>query len=68
MNGAGCKDGKVRMTVWIDEPLSQHVRVRARESGKPVSEWVERALMKALGATSLGVFCFPPDDGDDEVT
>lgn len=61
MNKHPANNGKVMLTIWVDAPLRDYVRVRAMEAKQPVSEWAGNALRKAVLAASLGALCFPPD-------
>lgn len=62
MNKHPANNGKVMLSIWIDAPLRDYVRTRAQEAGKPVSEWAGEALRQAVLNTSLGAFCFPPEE------
>jgi hypothetical protein len=66
MNKHPANNGKVMLSLWIDAPLRDYVRTRAREAGKPVSQWAGEVLMRAVQATSLGAFCFPPVDAAED--
>lgn len=63
MNNHPANNGKVMLTIWVEASLRDYVRARAMEAKQPVSEWAGNALRRAVAATSLGAFCFPPDPG-----
>ena len=58
--------GLVLLSAWVEPALREYVRTRAHEAGVPVSEWVGKALMKAVQQTNLGAFCFPEQDAHPE--
>jgi hypothetical protein len=62
MNKHPANNGKVMLSIWVDAPLRDYVRTRAQEANQPVSQWAGEALRKAVLATSLGAFCFPPEE------
>lgn len=66
MNKHPANNGKVMLTIWVEAPLRDYVRARAQEAKQLISEWAGNALRKAVLDTSLGAFCFPPDQGHDE--
>jgi len=62
MNKHPANNGKVMLSIWIEAPLRDYVRARAMEAKQPVSEWAGNALRVAVLNTSLGAFCFPPEE------
>lgn len=45
--------GKVMLTVWVDAPLREQVRARAKAEREQVSDWVARELMRAVAGRPL---------------
>lgn len=64
MNKHPVNNGKVMLSIWIDAPLRDYVRARAREANTPVSAWAGEALRQAVLNTSLAALRFPPDEAD----
>lgn len=55
-------NGKVMLSIWVEAPLRDYVRVRAQEARQSVSQWAGDALRRAVLDAALDALRLPPDN------